>query len=67
MMGYQASLTQRDIDALCQFARSAWRTAPQLCRRVAFVWRQKCFVARPTGFRLMIDDSLGHPVACVWG
>ena len=66
MTGYQASLTQRDIDALCQFARAAWRTAPRSCRRVAVVWRQKGFVARHTGFRLIIDDTKGQPVACVW-
>jgi hypothetical protein len=47
-------------------ARRAWRQAPGSARRARFVWRQKCFVATHTTFRLLIHEATGEPVAFIW-
>ena len=57
------SLSQAEVDELCQTAIRAWRQAPGSARRVYFVWQGKRYVARHTSFRLIIDTVQGEPVA----
>jgi hypothetical protein len=66
MTRYQAQLSQQDVEALCCAARLAWRQAPPTRRRVAFVWRGKCFVASHSTFQLRIRELNGAPVAAMW-
>jgi len=60
------SLTQAQVDALCQAAVRAWRQAPGSARRVHFVWQGKRYVVRHTSFRVIVSLTNGTAIASAY-
>ena len=63
---YQQSLTEEDVTALCEAAKTAWKQAGPQTRLVRFTWRRKRFISTLTSFRMLVKTANGEPVACRW-